>query len=317
VNRVLANVNDPGPIHPMNGFASPTPAVAGDKVICHFGQYGTFCLDAGSGETLWTQTLPCDDSVGPGSSPVVVGDNVIITCDGIDQQYVAALSLADGTLAWRTSRPPMRTSNVEFQKAYCTPTIVDVDGQTQVIITGAQWCVAYDPMSGKEIWRFDHGSGFSVATMALPVGDVVVFSSGYTSPELFAIEPTGQGNVTSTHLRWRMARNVPTKPSLASDGKLLYVISDDGILSAVSVIDGSQVYRQRIGGMFSSSPFISGDRVLIGNHEGEVTIFQTGSQYHQVARFDLGDQIMASPVPVGDDLLIRTKAELMRFGPSR
>ncbi|MEM6778644.1 MAG: PQQ-binding-like beta-propeller repeat protein [Planctomycetota bacterium] len=317
LDRVLRTVDGPGPVHPMNGFASPTPVIFGDRVVCHFGQYGTWCLRTDSGESIWRTALPCDDSVGPGSSPIVTEGNVVIVCDGIDQQYVAALSGEDGSVVWKTPRPPMRSSNGEFQKAYSTPLLITAGDRRQLVIPGAQWCVAYDPSTGREIWRVDHGDGFSTTPMAIATGGLVVFSTGYTRPEIIAVDPSGIGDVTDTHIRWRLARNAPAKPSFVADGGLLHVISDDGIVSAVSLADGRQLYRERLGGMFSSSPFLSGGRIMVGNHEGDVTVFRTGPSYQALATYELNEQIMASPVPMGKDLLVRTKAALYRFGDRR
>ena len=311
--QTLAVVDSPNPIHPMNSYASPTPAVSEDRVIFHFGGYGTWCLDKDTGKTQWTQQLVVDDSVGPGSSPVIVGDKVLIVCDGIDQQFVAALGMADGGIVWRTTRPPMRASNGEFQKAYSTPLVINVNGQTQAVVPGAQWCVAYDPQDGRELWQADHGSGFSVTPMAIYADGLVVFSTGYTSPELVAVDPSGTGDVTNTHIRWRIRRNAPTKPSLTSDAGRLYAISDDGILSAINLSDGEMLWRERIGGSFSASPMISGKNIFIASHEGELTIFRSSEAYEEVAKIEFDSQIMASPISLGNDLIIRTKDAIYRF----
>jgi outer membrane protein assembly factor BamB len=312
--RSLATVEDPSPIHPMNSYASPTPLVIDNgRVVFHFGGYGTWCLDGKTGETIWTQKLAVDDSVGPGSSPVRYKDLLLVACDGIDKQFVAALSLADGSIAWKKDRPPMRATNPEFQKAYCTPLLIDVAGKNQAIILGAQWLIAYEPMTGEEIWRADYGNGFSNTPMPLFVSGLVLFSTGYTSPELVAVDPTGSGDVTATHIKWRQKKGVPTKPSLVSDGSIVYMISDNGILSACSVSDGELLWKNRIGGMFSSSPFLAGSQIVIGSHEGQVIVFATGKQYQEISKTELNEQIMASHIPIAEDLIVRTKEALYRY----
>ena len=156
----LTTVSSPEPINPMNSYASPTPAIGDGKVICHFGNYGTWCLDAESGKTIWTREFIVKHSVGPGSSPVIFGDKVIIVCDGTDKQFIVGVDLESGEQIWKTDRPPIRATDGEFRKAYCTPLLIEVNGQKQAVIPGAQWIAAYDPESGKEIWRADHGDGF-------------------------------------------------------------------------------------------------------------------------------------------------------------
>lgn len=311
--RSLDKIDDPSPIHPMNSYASPTPLVADGKVVFHFGGYGTWCLNGATGETIWTQKLVVDDSVGPGSSPVRHGDRMLVACDGIDRQFVAALSLDDGKIAWKTPRPPMRATNPEFQKAYSTPLLIEVDGQTQAVVPGAQWLVAYDPATGEELWRADCGNGFSVATMPIFTNGLVFFSTGYTSPELVAVDPTGTGDVTATHIRWRQSKGVPTKPSFVCDADYLYVISDDGILMACSLENGETIWRKRIGGTFSSSPIRSGNQVFIANHAGELTVFEIGDKCKLLRQIETDDQVMASPMPIGEDVILRTKAAVARY----
>ena len=140
-NIELANVENPDLINPLNSYASPTAAIAQGKVVCHFGSYGTWCLDAESGQTLWRTQFVIDHSVGPGSSPIVVDDKVILVCDGIDKQFVAAVALSDGQKIWQTPRPKMRTDNGEYRKAYSTPLMIEQSGKKQMVVPGAQWIV--------------------------------------------------------------------------------------------------------------------------------------------------------------------------------
>ena len=121
----LANVENPELINPLNSYASPTPAIQKDKVVCHFGAYGTWCIDTNSGAVLWKSKYVVDHSVGPGSSPIIHGEKVYLVCNGIDKQFVAAVAMSDGQEVWKTPRPEMRSDNGEFQKAYSTPLFVD------------------------------------------------------------------------------------------------------------------------------------------------------------------------------------------------
>ena len=130
----LAKIEDPELINPMNSYASPTAAISGDKVICHFGSYGTWCLNEESGEQIWQKKYVIDHSVGPGSSPAIFEEFVILVCDGTDKQFIVGLDLASGNELWRTRRPPMCAPSGEQQKAYCTPKIIEVNGQTQAVI---------------------------------------------------------------------------------------------------------------------------------------------------------------------------------------
>ena len=313
-NIQLGTVDSPNPIHPMNGYASPTGVMVGDRVVLHFGQYGTWCLDVATGKELWKRQLVVDDSVGPGSSLVEYQGKIIVTCDGMDQQFVAALAIETGKQVWRTLRPKVDSDNGEYRKSYSTPILIEVDGKSQAVVPAAQWCVAYDPEDGREIWRVDHGKGFSITPMPLYVDGKVIMSTGYGKPDIVAIDPRGKGDITKTNILWRESRSGSVMPSMIRIEGLVYSISDGGIVSALRTGDGSLVWRQRLGGKFSASPFAVGRNVIVADHEGKVTIFRAGDGYEEIAKYEFGEQIMASPVPIGNDLLVRTKVALYRFG---
>lgn len=313
-NLVLASFVDPDPINPLNTFASPTPVMNDGMVFCDFGNYGTWCLDAETGKTIWQHRIVVDYSVGPGSSPIVHGDKLIRVCDGIDQQFIVALDKATGSEVWRTARPPMRTENVEFRKAYSTPLVISVHEKPQVVVPGAQWICGYDPDNGHEIWRIDHGSGFSVSPMPILVNGLVVFSTGFMRPELVAVKPDGQGDVTNTHVMWRVSRGAPTKPSAIAVGQRIYMVSDTGVLTQLRVEDGSIVWQERLAGNFSASPILAGDHLYFCSHEGIVIVVKPGERFVEVARNELEPRILASPAVIGNDLVFRTEDALLRIG---
>ncbi len=310
---VLTRTTEPEPINPMNSYASPTPTIVDGKVICHFGNYGTWCLDARSGDTLWSTKQVVDHSVGPGSSPIVIGNKVILVCDGTDQQFVAAVDLENGREVWKTPRPPLRATNVEFKKAYSTPLPIEVNGSAMLVIPGAQWTVAYDPQTGSELWRVDCGNGFSTTPMAVYDAGLVIISTGYMRPEFVAIRPDGKGDVTDTHIAWRNGRGAPTMPSaIARDGRM-YSISDAGILTVFNAKTGEEINRARIGGNFSASPILSASHLYVASREGVVTVLKADDSLATVAANDFECPIMASPAVIGKDLVIRTEKGIVRI----
>ncbi|MEM1067935.1 MAG: PQQ-binding-like beta-propeller repeat protein [Planctomycetota bacterium] len=315
-NVVLKEITEPDLINPLNSYASPTPAISGQRVVCHFGNYGTWCLDSRSGDELWKRALEVDHSVGPGSSPIIVDNTVLIVCDGIDQQFVAGLNLETGERQWQTARPPMRATNVEYKKAYSTPLIIQIGGQQQAIIPTAQWVCAYDPSSGKEIWRADIGNGFSTTPMPVYESGFIICSTGYMSGELVAIDPKGSGDITD-NISWRSRLSGPKMPTpVAKDGKL-YSISDEGILSIIDIQSGEMIQRTRVGGKFASSPLVIANKLYLGNQAGEFSVFQIdgSGKASLIATNELDGAIMASPAVIGTNLIVRTSKSLMRVRP--
>lgn len=311
-NVLLRDVTDPDLINPLNSYASPTPVIVGQKVVCHFGSYGTWCLDTQSADILWNTALVIDHSVGPGSSPVVAGDVVLIVCDGIDKQFVSGLDLATGKERWTTQRPPIRADNGEFRKAYSTPLLITVDGQSQAVIPGAQWMCAYDPASGREIWRADCGSGFSTTPMAVEQDGLVICSTGFMKPELVAINPAGSGDISKSNIVWRTTQGGSTMPTAVAADGLLYAISDKGILTVLNTTNGEVVSRERIGGKFAASPLLTGSTLYLGSQEGVMTVIDRRSM-KPLARNSMDGDLMASPAVLGSDLVIRTAKSLQRI----
>ncbi|MED6300134.1 MAG: PQQ-binding-like beta-propeller repeat protein, partial [Verrucomicrobiota bacterium] len=165
----LFSVSEPQWVHRFNSYASSTPVIENGKVYCHFGTYGTACVDSLTGKILWKNLeLKCMHENGPGSSPVVIGEHLIFHMDGSDVQYVAALNKKDGRLAWKTLRTGKMHSNPQLKKGYSTPILVQRDGVKELISPGANWLYSYDPVSGNEKWKVDYETlGFS--NVARPV----------------------------------------------------------------------------------------------------------------------------------------------------
>ena len=306
----LGTENNPQPSNSMNSYASPTCAISDGKVICHFGAYGTWCLDAESKKVAWDRKFVIDHSVGPGSSPVVEGGNVILVCDGTDSQYVAAISLETGSDVWKTDRPNIKADSVEYKKAYSTPFVREIDGVRQAVVPGANWICGYNVENGEEIWRARYGFGFSVTPMAMFIDGSVVFSTGYGKSEFVSIKP-GKGDITDS-IQWR-ARNAPEMSSFVEDDGTIYATSKPGALQSLNARTGKVIKRQRFLANVSASILQAGDHLYIGSRDGIMKVVKSDPQWKEVSTFDFGSPVYATPVTVGDDLLVRTKDFMVRI----
>ncbi len=308
----LGKSDDPQPINPMNSYASPTPVIADGKVVCHFGAHGTWCLDATTGAKLWETKFLIDHSVGPGSSPIVVDSQVIFVCDGLDKQYIAAVDLKSGKETWRTSRPPIKANNGEFRKAYCTPIVGEIGGEKQVIVTGADWICGYAPNDGQEIWRLNYGRGYSVTGMPVMIGDLLVFVTGYDLNQIVACVPEGKGQLDSSVIKWT-TRSAPTMASIVVRDGIIYSANDRGILSAINPEDGSVIKRTRTIGNLSSSPLLANGNLYIANRDGIMVVVSCDENLEKLHEYNFESPVLASPSPVGNDLLVRTQKGLIRI----
>jgi outer membrane protein assembly factor BamB len=310
----LFTVDEPPPIHNLNSYASPTPVLVDGRLICHFGTFGVAGVDVATGEVAWRRQFEIDHIVGPGSSPVVVDDVVILTCDGADKQFIVALDVATGQPRWQVDRPPIRERNPDMRKSFCTPLVFEHAGRRQAVIPGAQWFISYDPATGAEIWRVDHGSGFSNVPRPVFDGERVYLCTGFGKPQLWAIRADGTGDVTDTHVDWRQKQQIPAMSSPVLSGGRIYVISDGGVASCFATADGKLLWRERIPGKYSASPLLAGGRLYFCSQEGVTTVAADAVVYEELASNQLDGMLMASPAVIGNDLILRTDSHLYRIG---
>ncbi len=310
---VLFDVPDPDPIHVLNSYASPSPILHDGKLYCHFGKFGTACIDTKTGGVLWKKQLVIDHSVGPGSSPALYEGVLILPCDGTDAQYVVGLDAKTGEELWRTNRPQLNGTLGEQHKAFATPLVASHNGRDQVIVPGAQWFVAYDPKNGRELWRFRHGEGFSNVPRPVVGNGVAYLTTGYPTPEVCAVTINGSGEVTDAHAQWRHKRQGPTMSSPILVGGELYFISEQGVLTCLDAASGDPLWQKRLKGNFSSSPLYADGKLYFCSREGETTVIRPGPQYDEVAVNAISGQLMASPVALNDALLLRSESHLYRF----
>jgi len=312
--RVFTNREITQEMHSLNSFASPTPVVEKGRVWVHFGVYGTACLDTASGNVLWQRRdLPCDHFRGPGSSPILFGDLLILSMDGIDVQYMIALDKTTGRTAWKTDRSiDLEAFNPDFRKAYSTPTLIEAAGRTQLVSTGAQGSYAYDPATGKELWRVAV-PGFSNVSRPLFGGGLVLVNSGFGRAQLWAVRPDGQGDVTDTHVVWKATKGIPVKPTPVLVEGLIYMADDRGVASCLELSTGETVWQERLGGQFSASPIYADGRIYFFSHDDEATVIRPNRTFQRLAANRLDAGCMASPAVVGNALIVRTKTHLYRI----
>jgi outer membrane protein assembly factor BamB len=305
---------DPPPTHNTNGYASPTPATDGARLICHYGSLGTACVDLVSGEVLWKQRLQFDEVTGPGSSPVIHENLIIVPCDGADRQFVTALDIATGQTVWQTNRPAIHDQLGVHRRAFSTPLIVDYHGRKEVVVPGAQWVVGYNPNDGVELWRFDMGECHAAIPRPVAADGMIYVCTGYLKPRLLAIRLGGSGDITLTHLTWEYDRQVPEISSPIVLGKELYFVSSGGIATCLDARSGKLVWQHRLGGNFAASPLAADGKLYFLSREGVTTVVRAGREYAELAQSQLFGQTLASPAVCGQALLIRADRSLYCLG---
>lgn len=305
-------IDQPGKIHPKNSHATPTPILTDQHIFVHFGAHGTACLDQ-QGNVVWKRSISYYHHHGPSASPVLVADKLIIPCDGFtgpfyddltrvgvaSPQFVIALDAKSGEILWTTPR--------DGNHSYATPLIIEVNGTTQIVSPGGKHVAAYDPDTGREVWRCDYGDGYSVVPQPVFGNGLVYVCTGYDAPSLLAIRPDGTGNVTETHVAWRARQGVPLNPSPLLVDKKLYLVSDAGVMSCLDATTGKLHWKGRLGGNFSASPILVGKHIYACSELGVTHVIDaTAPRFDRVASNKLDGYMLASPVVVEDALFLRT-----------
>jgi outer membrane protein assembly factor BamB len=307
---ILQNVEvfrrkEPWTIHAKNSPASPTPVLEGDRVYLHFGAQGTACIKQ-TGEIVWKTRLEYDNGQhGPGGSPVIYENLLLVSCDGQDTQFVVALDKLTGKVRWKRFR--------DGYQAYTTPLVVRLPEGDQVISPGALRVIAYEPRTGKEIWQVRYGDGFSNVPRPVFGLGLVFICTGFQQPSLLAVRPDGRGEVTKTHIAWSLKRGVPLTPSPLLVGEEIYLISDNGIATCLDARTGKEYWQVRIGGNHSASPVYADGRIYFLSEEGESVVIAPGKQFKALARNELDGETLASMAVSGGSIFVRSRTHLYRL----
>ncbi|MBE7493737.1 MAG: PQQ-binding-like beta-propeller repeat protein [Verrucomicrobiaceae bacterium] len=308
----LLDVKEPQWAHQLNSYASPTPVLDAGRLYAHFGSFGTVCLDIKTLKPLWkNDELRIMHENGPGSTAVLWQNRLIAHFDGSDQQFIAAFDTETGKVAWKTARSGEMDPRAQQKKAYGTPIVITSGGIPVLVSSAANNIYGYDPASGKELWKVHYGElGFSMSTVPVADAERIYFSTSFGKSKVMALKHHGAGTPAVV---WENNKNAPKMCSPVLRDDLLFYVDDGGILSCVDARTGEALYRERLGGKFSSSPVLVGDKLIVGSREGVVSIVAAGREFRILSQNTLDGSIMASPASDGEALFIRTDKALYKI----
>ena len=275
---------DPQMIHQVNSYATPSPILDGNRLYCHYGPMGIAALDIKSGKVVWTnRTLRVKHENGPGSSPVLWKDYLLIHCDGIDVQYIVAIDKNTGKIAWKTDRSGELNENPQLRKSYATAIVTEIHGNPLAISPAADWVYGYDPSSGKELWKLNYGQlGFSNAARPIAGNGLVFVTTGYMKAALLALEIQTDGGRQQPVVKWRFDRQVPNVSSPLLVGNELYLASDNGIVTCLNSTTGEVHWVHRMGARFWASPLYADGKIYFFERDGVTTVIEPGVKYNEL-----------------------------------
>lgn len=301
--------------HVKSSQANPTPATDGRTLLVVF-PTGLFAFDL-EGRSKWHADLgPLNPGLfgdaksewGHASSPVVFESTAIVQVDRHQDSYLAAFDLETGKRVWsvpRTERP-----------VWATPLLHRTADRTELIVVGGYYDRAYDPRTGKELWRFKDDAEVKTPSPFASDG-VVVFAGGYRGRPILAIQPGGSGDlsvadeVTSGgRLAWRTEPGGPYTTTPVAYRGVLYGVRDEGIAFGYDLKTGARLFRERTGATHSASLVAGDDKVYAVAEGGEVLVLKAGRTFEVLARNDMAEPCMATPAIADGTLFIRTRGHL-------
>ena len=289
------------------GPACPTAAVDGRRVYAMFANGDVAAFDF-NGNLAWSRGVgPITNQYGHAASLDLWQDRLIIQLDHGDSDAHAAkliaLNTSDGKTVWEK---PRQTHNT-----WSTPVAVEAGGKPQIITLGLPHAIAYSPADGAELWRVDGVEGEITPSPILAGGLVLI---PVPSLKLMAVKPDGTGDVTKSHVAWEIEEGVPDITSPVSDGERVYMITTGGTLTAWSLKDGKKVWEREMEMEFRASPCIAGRRLYLCAVKGTMVVLETGPEYKELARSEIGEEVSATPAFVNGRIIVRGKSSLFCFG---
>jgi outer membrane protein assembly factor BamB len=290
------------------GYSASTTATDGVRIYAIFvtGDIAAFDFN---GRRLWHKNLGIPDSAyGYASSLETYQDRVIIQYDQGDgsegKSRLYALDGATGREAWATKRD-------ETPNSWTSPILVDVEGKLQIVTVTDPWVFANDPADGADIWRAECVSG-DVAPSPIYAGGLIMALEPYS--QMVAIKPTGQGNVTETHIAWRMEEGASDICCPVGNDKYVFLLEGSGYLMCFDVTNGEMVYEHDLRDNFMASPSIAAGKLYLLSDEGVMYIAESGPEYKEVAKCELGEKCHASPAFVDGRIYLRGTEHLYCIG---
>lgn len=308
----------------VNNYAAPSCVLDETGLYAHFGTYGTAKIDPETLEKIWERRdINCRHYRGPGSSPVLYKNLLILTMDGIDQQFLMALDKDSGKTVWRTDRTtdygdigpdgkPEREG--DLRKAYGTPSVVMVGERPHLVSVGSRALFGYDAETGEELWTVTHG-GFNAAVRPVAKDGLVFVNTGYPRAHLLAIrlEEGMSGDVTKTLVVWDRAKRNSDFSGHVLVGDRLMQSTEGGIVTCLDQKTGEEIWMGRLPGTYVATPIVAGDLIYYSNETGQSRVIRMGNAFEVVAENELDVGVQASAAVADGALYLRTKTCLYKI----
>lgn len=290
--------------HPVSSVAAPTPASDGKRIYAFYSSNDLICLGL-DGSLLWYRGLTLEhpssaNDVGMASSPLVVGDTVIVQVESKGESFAAGFDAATGEDRWRVPRPA--------EMNWSSPTLLRNEGNEPIVLLQSpEKLSAHNPRTGEMVWTFDSKSGGIPSPTT--VGDMIYMPGDKSLIALRSVP--GSGNWENV---WSEAQLAAGNSSPIIQGNKIFVVNKAGALTCGSVADGKVLWRQRLAGRFWATPVVIGDLLYCVNAEGLAQVVKGSDEKGEIlAEIDFGEPIYGSPAYADGALYFRGDKHLWKI----
>lgn len=312
--------------HQKASHASATPATNGERIVALMGSEGLYCFDM-DGELLWSDDLGLMDvglwgsddpgvQWGPGSSPIIYENLVIVQNDRQSDSFLAAYDLETGDEVWRVSR--------DEKPVWSTPVIYRGE-RSELVTNGANYARGYNPLTGDEYWRMSNNDLEVMVPSPVVSGGTVVITGGYPTGAnpVKAVRLGANGDITladgqssNEGVIWSSQRGSPYTPTPLVYRGIVYSLVDNGVLNVYDLQTGDELYRTRVavGAAFSASPVAADGNIYLASEDGVVYVMKAGSEFELLAENELDEVLMASPAISDGMMIVRGRDHVFGIG---
>jgi len=297
--------------HKKNTYASATPVTDGKFVYISFEAEGIYCYDF-DGKRIWKTSVGkiAKGGMGPGTSPVLYENLLILQADQEygEGSFIAAVDKKNGKEVWRVER--------DQRRSWATPLLIKTSQRTELVTSGPNKIISYDPATGRELWR---APGVISNPIPSPVtGQGLVFvTAGSDAKRAFAIRLGGSGDLEgTTNVVWSYEKGTAYVPSPILYNEYLYLITDAGAITCLEAATGKVIYQTRIpmAASFTASPVAFEGKIMFVSEDGDSFILKAGPVPQILNANGLGEPVYASPAIVAGRILIRGQSNLYCIG---
>lgn len=308
--------------HKTNPYCGSTPATDGERIFVWHGTPGLFCYDF-DGNELWSRELGKLRHIwGYGSSPVLYEDTVLLHFGPGSRTFLAAYDVASGETRWRIDIKGGQVGDTEDASgrplwigSWSTPTLTNVNGQDQILLSLPGYVQAFNPKDGALLWSCS-GMSELAYTSVLADGEIGVAMSGYHGPAM-GFRLGGSGDMTGENRLWH---DTSRQPQRIGSGVLLdghvYMVNENGVVQCIEALTGNELWKDRLPGVsIWASPIAVGDRIYVTDQDGSTFVFAArADRLELLAANRIGESSNSTLALADGKLYLRTSKSLLCLG---